>query len=86
MEQEKYAAYLERYHQSQFYDLLVVFGEKECIPVNKTLLAVSSQYFASMLKNHKEECIEIKNCQDFGDIRVFQVLLNYLQSGYLVVP
>lgn len=44
LDPEKYAAYLERYNQQQYYDLIIEFGE-ESLPANKTELAVSSQYF-----------------------------------------
>jgi hypothetical protein len=69
----------------QHYDLLVAVG-KECIPVNRTMLAVNSQYFEYLLRDHRGEVLEIGGCEEFGDARVFQVMLNYLQSGYLVVP
>ena len=78
-------SYLERFHQNQHYDLLLAFGE-DCIPVNKTLLAVTSSYFKFLFKNVKGDTFDFNCHEQFGDARIFQVLLGYLQSGYLVVP
>jgi hypothetical protein len=50
---DKYSSYLERYHQRMYYDLLLAIGQRDFIPVNKTLLAVNSQYFAYLLRDHK---------------------------------
>ena len=77
--------YLQKFHQNQHYDLLLVFGE-DCIPVNKTLLAVHSPYFQVVTKDCQGDTLDFKFIQQFGDSRVFQVLLAYLQSGFLVVP
>ena len=39
-----------------------------------------------MLKDVKGDTLDFKCHEDLGDARVFQVLLGYLQSGYIVVP
>lgn len=39
-----------------------------------------------MLKNVKGDTFDFSCYEQFGDARVFQVLLGYLQSGYVVVP
>lgn len=65
--------------------MLFALGE-DCIPVNKTLLAISSRYFESLLKEVKGDTVDFNCYEQFGDSRVFQVLFGYLQSGYLVVP
>ena len=44
LSQEKYSAYLERYHESQHYDLFIKAGE-DYIPANKTILSINSQFF-----------------------------------------
>jgi hypothetical protein len=82
---EKYTNFLERFNQHQHFDLLLVLGE-DCIPVNKTLMAVHSRYFYNLLKELKEDTLDFKCYEQFGDARVFQVMANYLQSGCLVVP
>ena len=85
LSEDKYISYLERFHQEQYYDLLIAFGE-DCIPVNKTVLAVSCYYFRYLMKEVKGDTLDFKVHEEFGDARVFQVLLGYLQSGYIVVP
>ena len=50
------------------------------------MLAVNSQYFRFMLKDVKGDTFDFSCYEQFGDARVFQVLLGYLQSGYVVVP
>lgn len=78
LSQDKYSAYLERFHQSQHYDMLLVVGE-DCIPVNKTQLAVNSLYFKHLLQEVKEDTLELSSYSPYGDARVLQVLMNYLQ-------
>jgi hypothetical protein len=65
---------------------VLVLNQQYCLPANRALLAVNSQYFACLFANCPDPQICLTLDRSMVDVRVFQVLLNYLQNDLLVLP
>ena len=83
---EGYFEYLETERISQYHDLVIVLNQEYYIPVNQTMLAKNSTYFRYLLKWTQQSHIGIDLQEELADIRVFQVMVNYIQTGYLIIP
>lgn len=68
------------------HDVTIILNDEYCLPANKILLASSSKYFEYLFKGQKITQINLRIDNKMGDVRIFQAVHIYLQTGYLIVP
>ena len=73
----------EKRSEDRYYDVVFKLSNQYHAKANRALLAINSNYFKRLLSGHYQEqelTIEVP----FNDYILFEVMLNYLTTGFVV--
>jgi hypothetical protein len=74
-----------RQHDGGYYDVVFQLGNGVEIRANRALLALGSEYFKVLVLGNYQEQREKKIVIPFSDSVLFEVMLNYIYTGFVVV-
>lgn len=87
LSEDEYINFLEVMRSEIYCDASIVFNNEYCLPVSKTLLKLNSEYFNALFSSNFAENNEIHldwQCSKTFII-VFEVMINYLSLGRVVI-